>query len=751
LTTQNSDEINFERPFILGQWLITPALNTVSLINEDIATYVTHDCVPQDVIRKLTPKVMALCVYLAKSNGHPISQSDIAAIVWPDRIISDSSIYQAIAQLRKVFNHPKVNKDHIELVSGKGYRLLVKVTQCSGKGTYEQNSKVAENLNVAGHSSVSFVTKPLFRFFIIALLILFFSVFSSVWYYLWLPEKVENEEYIIAVLPTQNLTQPSIESLDSFNQLLLSDLVSLPKVKFIYLRKNVDSVSANSRLLTTVQQHKNALLVSAQLVSQDNGEVLWAKSFEEKQSDLLTLKNTVVAALVDHLWPQSAQYNNQIDISQDAYFETYALARYLWDKREVQPLKQAQQLFQQILVKSPNHLGALIGLCHTHLYLSVYGRLPVAQAHQNCQPLIEQALAINSTHGEVIATQALLLMDQGKTNEAGRLFNKAAKLAPNYAMGHHWRANFLRQTGQFQQALQADKNAFSLDPLSPIIIRGLAYSYLNMRQLKEAKKYYQRALLIEPNYSHRALEELDFLSLNQVRAKAFIQWINTDPSNITNLQVYKLTQVLVWLGLGNIDKAESLINSINEKEVNPSFLLYSQSALASAKGDLGLALQKLTRRLELAPEIPRYAMPYILALKHRGLANEALSQFRYYFADIAFDVEITDENVAQYIFLGGLLHESERFKEKDQIVAKLNDYIAQDSHHLSDLDKIYWYELVEQRKKLKPHIQRLLNNGWLPDYNDNIFSENDIKALYLNNGGSVNQWQKLLQSNRAIE
>jgi len=750
LSIEKDNQINFDQPFELGQWLVTPTLNTISLLNENKVINNISSADQQEVIRKLTPKVMALFVYLAKNNGHPVSQTDIAEIIWPDRIISDSSIYQAIAQLRKALNHQD-KVDYIERVSGKGYRLLVKVIQSSDTNASQQMAKAVTNVNVAIPQSTKLAIFAKYRMFTSLLLILFLTVISGVWYYFVITQETENDVLTIAVLPTQNLTQPNVESLNSFNQLLLSDLVSLPKLKFIYLRENIDSVNATLRLSTTVQQHKNLLLATVQLINQKDNDILWAQNFEVSKSELLFLKNSVVTALIAHLLPDNPMNNREVNINLDPHYESYALARYLWDKRELTSLNKAQTLFQSILVESPDHLGALIGLCHTYIYLSVYGELASSQAQLKCQPLVAQALASNIDDGEVMATQALLFMQQGKMKEAGQLINKAVIAAPNYAMGHHWRGNYLRQIGQYQQALLADQNAYSLDPLSPIIIRGLAYSYLNMRELKQASKYYQRALTIEPHYSLRALEELDFLPLNQTRAQAFMQWVQGQPTNIVNQPVYKLTQALVWLGLGKVDKAQRLITGISENEVNPGYLLYAQAALASAKGEQELVLQKLTLRRELAPDITRYAMPYIAALKHSGLSDKALLQFRHYFPEITLNTEITSEKIAQFIFLGLLLDDNKKSKAKKQIVAKINDYLALETNQLNDRDKIYWYALIEQQHRVKQTIESQFKSDWLPDYNDNMFSEIDFRTMYLKSGGSAYQWQKLLQNNRSIE
>jgi DNA-binding winged helix-turn-helix (wHTH) protein len=49
------------------------------------------------------------------------------ASVWQQQVVSDSSVYQAIAQLRKALGDTAAEPTYIQRVSGKGYRLIAQV------------------------------------------------------------------------------------------------------------------------------------------------------------------------------------------------------------------------------------------------------------------------------------------------------------------------------------------------------------------------------------------------------------------------------------------------------------------------------------------------------------------------------------------------------------------------------------------------------------------------------------------------
>ena len=229
--------------------------------------------------------------------------------------------------------------------------------------------------------------------------------------------------------------------------------------------------------------------------------------------------------------------------------------------------------------------------------------------------------------------------------------------------------------GQYYKALEMHQTAFSLAPLSPGIIRSLAYSHLNLRQMAQARKLYQRALTIEPIYSHRALEELDFLPLNVARANNFLRWVKNEQHNPTILPIYQLTHVLVLLSVNKILDAEKQLSSIDSQNLNPAFRLYVQAALAAAKNDMVLAVSLLKQRLDIAPDEPRYAMPYIAALHENRQYQEAFVIFKTHFPEINQKAAINIKNYPMFVFLNNLLRKNN--KKQTAITTKLSSFLIQ--------------------------------------------------------------------------
>ena len=76
---------------------------------------------------RLEAKAMQVLVYLAEHAGRAVSRDELEGQVWPGRVVTEDSVTNAIAKLRRVFGdnarHPRV----IETVPKSGYRLIAEV------------------------------------------------------------------------------------------------------------------------------------------------------------------------------------------------------------------------------------------------------------------------------------------------------------------------------------------------------------------------------------------------------------------------------------------------------------------------------------------------------------------------------------------------------------------------------------------------------------------------------------------------
>jgi DNA-binding winged helix-turn-helix (wHTH) protein/CheY-like chemotaxis protein len=97
----------------VGEWTAEPALDQIS---------------SADRVVKLEPRTMRLLLALAARPGEVVTNDELLALVWKDVLVTSSSIYEGVAQLRKALGDNSAQPRYIATVPRKGYRLVAAVS-----------------------------------------------------------------------------------------------------------------------------------------------------------------------------------------------------------------------------------------------------------------------------------------------------------------------------------------------------------------------------------------------------------------------------------------------------------------------------------------------------------------------------------------------------------------------------------------------------------------------------------------------
>jgi DNA-binding winged helix-turn-helix (wHTH) protein/Flp pilus assembly protein TadD len=598
-----------EAPFKLANWYVEPHLNKLSLAEQSL------EC-------SLPPKVMALLVLLTRHQSTPLSLDFIAKEIWPDRVVTDSSIYQAVAQLRKTLHQDKTITEVIEQISGKGYRLSPHITLRFERE--EQNS---------------------------------------------LPQNSSK---------TQALQQSPAE---------------------IITKKHKLTAFAVCVLVVAV--------ISFWFMS--NGSI--------KEELKAQLKN---------------QPNEQ------AYFEDLTLADHLVKQREVSAINQANKLYKTILNESPNNANALFGLCNSEYQLLVYGQHSQTKTYASCLPLLQKAIEIAPRHTNAIALLGALHQQNGDLKTAKSYFEQGLLLEQKSSLFHLFYGDFLLSQQQTTEALTSLQTAFKLSPNDPEVLIKLAYAYLVKRDRQKAQQYFERARLIAPNLRNAPLYALDFYPLTQPIAAKYEAWYeqysydNENSEYNNKFAHFQLQHVLFLLSTNQLENAETLFKQINKQYIPNDFVWYVEAAIAAKDRRLTSALEKLKQRYQLAPELNRYVIPYIHGLMANNDFQMAFNLFTKHFAEFASLTAPVEQNLGLYLTftqilqgleMGNAVHEN---SETSQTLVKLTQDLAlwrELNGEFSGFNVVKWHVIKQDDENVKLAATKLLNSDWLPDYNDNMFTE----------------------------
>ena len=84
-------------------------------------------------VTALTPKVYTLLTLLLEASGYVVSKADIYERIWPNRFVTESTLYKVVQRLRLCLHEDDQNPQLIRNVHGYGYQLNCSV------GTASQN------------------------------------------------------------------------------------------------------------------------------------------------------------------------------------------------------------------------------------------------------------------------------------------------------------------------------------------------------------------------------------------------------------------------------------------------------------------------------------------------------------------------------------------------------------------------------------------------------------------------------------
>ncbi|MEM7352584.1 MAG: winged helix-turn-helix domain-containing protein [Acidobacteriota bacterium] len=73
---------------------------------------------------QVEPRLMRLLMRLAADAGQVVDRDRLLYDVWGERWVTDSSLNNAVAELRKALGETAAASQHLETVRGTGYRLL---------------------------------------------------------------------------------------------------------------------------------------------------------------------------------------------------------------------------------------------------------------------------------------------------------------------------------------------------------------------------------------------------------------------------------------------------------------------------------------------------------------------------------------------------------------------------------------------------------------------------------------------------
>jgi tetratricopeptide (TPR) repeat protein len=184
-------------------------------------------------------------------------------------------------------------------------------------------------------------------------------------------------------------------------------------------------------------------------------------------------------------------------------FQYYTQGRLYTNRRTREDLLAAIRYCEMAIEEDPNYALAYVGLSDAYLNLGFRGYIAPIEARRKGEENAVKALALdeNLAEAHVMTGNAYTMFFPSNFSQADRELRRAIELSPSLALAHQYLGfSFLHQ-GRLDEGLAEFLKARELDPLSPIIARGVAAAYYLKRDHMRALELLRQTNELGPAFS----------------------------------------------------------------------------------------------------------------------------------------------------------------------------------------------------------------------------------------------------------
>lgn len=421
---------------------------------------------------RLEPRQVDLLLFLARHRGEVLGADRIIDTVWQGQVVTDQSVYQAIAKLRRALDDDAQQPRYIETVPKRGYRLIADVTFAPVEAPAPVGT--ATVTSPQRPRNPAWLADRRLAWAAAALLLLAAAAGMAL-------RPAASPLPTVLVLPFDALTGNAHDSLvgEGFAIELAHAIGRSGRVRVIgpaSARAAADAAANDAAAMAvdvvvsgSLRSSGDGYRIAARLVDADSGVQLWSEAFDSDTETVLRAQQRVAAALADalsrSLRPAFEATQPTLPAGGIGVYDEYLLGRYYRNRRSGADLERAIAHFSRALARDPDYLPAMRGIAGAYLLSSFYGSLPLTDAVAAATSQLRRATSLAGEDPEVLALFGLMDYLQGSYGQAADHLSRAVALHANLGEGWMWLGLALRQQGKLAEALAAFRRAGELEPL----------------------------------------------------------------------------------------------------------------------------------------------------------------------------------------------------------------------------------------------------------------------------------------------
>lgn len=446
---------------------------------------------------KLQDQPFRLLALLVENAGQTVTRDQLRQSLWPSEFVDfDHSLNAAVGKLRSALEDSADSPRFIETVAKRGYRFVAPVS-------WNATSPAAPRApSSQSHAMV------------IAVAVLLLVTAAGA---LLLRTRTVSQPLIdsIAILPFTTDEHGGDAVSDGLTEILIDTMSRVPGLRvmarstvFRYKNRLLDTQQIGRTLdvggvvVGRIHREQGQSTLHVELIAVRDGTQLWGNQFDLAGTNF-AIADRIAAALSDRLRRDRAPAQTATPrYTKDAEaYELYLKGLYAWNKRGADDLRLSVDYFERAVRRDPNFAAAYAGLAQAYGVECFYGLISVAEGIAKVTRSAEKALQLDPNNVEALVCMATI-KHRNVWDFAGADadYRRALALNPNYATGHQWYADYLRDMGRFPEARREIEVAYKLDPLSQPINADMCYGYYVERRYRDAIAFSQRAAQLDSRF-----------------------------------------------------------------------------------------------------------------------------------------------------------------------------------------------------------------------------------------------------------
>lgn len=448
----------------IGNWTVRPSANLLECDGASV---------------RIEPRAMDVLMVLARRPGQVVSIEALLVDVWKGVVVTDSSVYLAINQLRQALDAPNAERSHIETIPKRGYRLTAQVEPVV------QRAAASADLPrrfTAGRWTVATVLGVLIIAGSTALLLRGGR-----------PPLAQPRS--VAVLPFANLSSDPEQ--EYFADGVADDIArSLSRVRdlrvtgrassFYFKGKDADLLTIGKALgvgyvvTGSVRRAGAQIRVAAQLSDASTGYQMWSDNYDSSAADVFAIQDMIATSVAEALQitlgvgdiGRMPGMTRNVE-AYEAYVRGFGY--YLAMRPDAAAF--AIENLQRAVALDPSYSLAWVKLHSAYSAGSALDPRRAEEWRTQGAAALERARALTPDSPEVLLEVMLAAAGRGDWLEAGTVFQRVLEAYAQYDMADQPRGVFLLNVGRVREALDNLERARAAEPLAVAFALFLSDAY----------------------------------------------------------------------------------------------------------------------------------------------------------------------------------------------------------------------------------------------------------------------------------